>query len=94
MPEPLNPAEWPRWFHHIALASVLCATPDEAADLPEGYRREPYSEEEKRDHAKAQREAAERGHAAEVERLERALTTPVTPAQVKQVKRAHRRTRR
>ena len=39
--QPLDPREWPRWFHHVALASVLCATPDEAADLPAGYRKEP-----------------------------------------------------
>jgi hypothetical protein len=45
--EALDPAEWPRWFHHASLESVLCATPEDAEALPEGFRRLPWSEADK-----------------------------------------------
>lgn len=78
MSEPLDPAEWPRWFHHVTLESVLCATPAEAEDLPEGYRREPWSEEEKYLHARAAQTSGEQQRHSAVARLAEELALPVT----------------
>ena len=74
----LDPAEWPRWFHHVELESVLCETPDDAEALPAGFRKQPFSEDEKYAHAKAEEAKAQRGHKAAVARLEDELEQPVT----------------
>jgi len=81
MPEALDPTQWPRWCYHVALDPVMVATPDEEAELPEGYRPlTPFTPEERTAHAKAVEEAATSAHKREVARLEQVL---VTPAKVK-----------
>jgi hypothetical protein len=78
MEEPyLDPAEWPRWFHHVTRQSVLCHTPEEAAALPRSFRKEPWSEEEKYQHAREQQAKAEATRKHAVLELEEALEEPV-----------------
>lgn len=43
----LDKTQWPRWLYHASLEAVMVASPEEAAQLPEGYREQPYTEEER-----------------------------------------------
>ena len=45
--------------------------------LPEGFRKEPWSEAEKHAHSREVQDAGKRDHTAQVKRLEEAVTTPV-----------------
>lgn len=102
MADPFDPTRWPCWRFHVTLEPVMVHTPEEEAELPEGYRDRPYSDEEKRDHAQAVREAVVQAHKSEVEELEERLSKPIAAPKVKTarkepmfpIKRPHRRTRR
>ena len=76
----LDPAEWPRWFHHVSRVSILCDTPEDAEDLPEGYRKQPFSEDEKYQHGRAKQAEAEVVRKSKARDLAADLEEPVDTA--------------